>query len=337
MRDFRKENRREFLRKLVAATSTVGLTTYITALQGCQKDDFFPEIPKRPLGQTGKMVSMYSLGGQATLEQVWMKDEAADIINRAIDLGINYIDTSAYYGLDGTRNSSALRGTSERNIGQVLKTRRDEVFIATKTLSRNYYIALSELESSLKNLQTDTIDLWQMHSITTDDDLEHIFSETGCLRAFEQARDEGLVKYLGITGHQDPAPLKYLIERYPFDTVLMALNPADKYYNSFIENLLPATVDKEMGIIGMKIPAKERIFDNGGIITMKEAMYYTLSLPVSTIIVGIGQVSELEENIRLAGEFEPLSEDEMLAIEEKVEPYYKHIMFYKGLSYWPPN
>jgi hypothetical protein len=99
--------------------------------------------------------------------------------------------------------------------------------------------------------------------------------------------------------------------------------------------LLPDAVDQEMGIIGMKIPARDRIFSKGGILTMKEAMSYTMTLPISTIIVGIDQIAELEENVRIAQEFEPLNADEMLAIEDKVKPHYEHLMFYKGLSEWP--
>jgi hypothetical protein len=129
--------------------------------------------------------------------------------------------------------------------------------------------------------------------------------------------------------------MKELVERYPFDTCLMALNAADRHYNSFIEKLLPVCVEKNMGVIGMKIPARDRIFDHGGIISMKEAMSYTLSLPVSTIIVGIDKIPELEENISIAKEFNVLNENEMLAIEEKVKPHKDHLLFYKGLSDWP--
>jgi aryl-alcohol dehydrogenase-like predicted oxidoreductase len=115
----------------------------------------------------------------------------------------------------------------------------------------------------------------------------------------------------------------------------MPLNAADKHYNSYIEKLLPTAVEKEMGIIGMKIPARDRIFHHGGILTMKEAMRYSMSLPISTIIVGIDNLTELEENVQIAREFEPLTADEMLAIEKKVQPHHEHLLFYKGLSDWP--
>ncbi|MCK4746698.1 MAG: aldo/keto reductase [Bacteroidales bacterium] len=338
MKLYTDNTRREFLKKLMASTSMMAIAPAFGSLQSCTGTTPGMVIPQRPLGKTGETVGIYSLGAQATVEQVGMKDQAVEIINRCIDMGINYIDTSARYGMDGTSSEGDhLRGTSERHLGEVMNTRRDEVFLATKTHDRSYDGAMRHLESSLNNLQTDQIDLWQIHNIKGggNEDIDYIFSEDGCLKALQKAVDEKIVRFLGITGHADPAPMKELIDRYPFDMVLMALNAADKHHNSYIEKLLPTVVEKNMGIIGMKIPARDRIFSNGGIITMKEAMSYTLSLPVSTIIVGLDNIEELEENIMIAKEFEQLTEDDMLAIEEKVKPHYEHLMFYKGLSDWP--
>ena len=342
MKLYTDNTRREFLRKLIAGTSAMGLAPLMGSLQSCTTSGGDPgsilKIPQRAFGATGESVGIYSLGAQATVEQVGMKEQAIAIVNKCIDMGINYIDTSAWYGQDGiSSEGDHLRGTSERHVGEVMKTRRSEVFLATKTHDRSYDGAMRHLESSLKNLQTDVIDLWQIHNIKGggDEDIDYIFSDDGCLKALREAQEEGVVRFLGISGHADPAPMKELVERYPFDAVLMALNAADKHHNSYIEKLLPTAVEKEMGIIGMKIPARDRIFSHGGIITMKEAMSYTMSLPISTIIVGLDNMAELEENIRIAQEFEPLTADEMLAIEDKVKPHYEHLMFYKGLSEWP--
>jgi predicted aldo/keto reductase-like oxidoreductase len=129
--------------------------------------------------------------------------------------------------------------------------------------------------------------------------------------------------------------MKEMVDRYPFDAVLMPLSAADKHHNSFIEKLLPTAVEKEMAVIGMKIPARDRIFHHGGILTMREAMSYSMSLPISTIIVGIDNLTELEENVQIARDFEPLTADEMLALEKKVQPHHEHLLFYKGLSDWP--
>lgn len=338
MKKFNDNTRREFLRKLIAGTSMMGLAPVLGSLHSCTGPDGKTRLAQRSFGKTGENVGIYSLGAQGTVEQVNMSEQAIEIVNRSIDLGINYIDTSAWYGMDGTSSQGDhLRGTSERHVGEVMKTRRDEVFLATKTHDRSYDGAMRHLESSLKNLQTDRIDLWQIHNIKGggDEDIDRIFAEDGVIKAMEKARDEKVVRFLGITGHADPAPMKELVDRYPFDAVLMALNAADKHYDPFIEKLLPTAVEKQMGIIGMKIPARDRIFSHGGIITMQEAMSYTMSLPVSTIIVGIDKIPELEENIRIAREFEPLTADEMLAIEDKVKPHHEHLLFYKGLSEWP--
>ena len=334
--------RRDFLRKLIAGTTAMGMAPLLGSLQSCTSTGGNPasvlKIPQRPFGATGESVGIYSLGAQATVEQVGMKEQAIAIVNKCIDMGINYIDTSAWYGQNGNSSEGDhLRGTSERHVGEVMKTRRKEVFLATKTHDRSYDGAMRHLESSLKNLQTDVIDLWQIHNIKPgkDEDIDYIFSDEGCMKALIQAQEEGVVRFLGISGHADPDPMKELVDRYPFDAVLMALNAADKHYNPYIEKLLPTAVEKNMGIIGMKIPARDRIFSHGGIITMKEAMSYTMTLPVSTIIVGIDKITELEENVQIASEFEPLTAEEMLAIEDKVKPHYEHLMFYKGLSEWP--
>lgn len=335
---YSRKSRREFLKKLITSTSMLSVASYMNPIKAMANAFGKGTLPKRMLGKTGYEVCIYSLGAQATVEQIGMKDKAVEIINKAIDLGINYIDTAAWYGQDGVNyKGEHLRGTSEKHVGEVMKTRRNEVFLATKTHDRTYDGSMRYLEKSLKHLQTDHIDLWQIHNIKDkkNEDIDKIFANDGCLKALEKARDEGIVKHLGITGHTDPASMKELIDRYPFDNVLVALNAADKHYNSFIENLLPTAVEKQMGIVGMKIPSRDRIFSKGGIITMKEAISYTLSLPVSTIIVGIDKIPELEENIKIAQEFKQLSEDEMLAIEDKVKPHYEHLMYFKGLTEWP--
>jgi aryl-alcohol dehydrogenase-like predicted oxidoreductase len=340
MNIYHDTTRREFLRKLIAATSMMGMAPVLGGLQSCAGTTPALKIPRRPFGRTGETVGIYSLGAQATVEQVGMREQAIEIINRCLDLGIDYIDTSAWYGMDGNSSEGDhLRGTSERFLGEAMKTRRSEVFLATKTHDRSYDGAMRHLESSLENLKTDVIDLWQIHNVKPkpDEDIDYIFSDEGCMKALIKAQEEKVVRFLGITGHVSPDPMKELVDRYPFDAVLMALNAADKHYNSFIEKLLPTAVEKEMGIIGMKIPARDRIFDDGGILTMKEAMSYTLSLPISTIIVGIDNIAELEENVQIAKEFEPLTADEMLAIEAKVQPHHEHLLFYKGLSDWPDD
>ncbi|MCX8057644.1 MAG: aldo/keto reductase [Ignavibacteria bacterium] len=313
-----KFTRRNFLKVSIAA-----MGAYLVS----KTENIFPPLfaknnsmPKRILGKTGYQVGIFSLGGQATLEQSGTEKESIEIINRAIDLGVNYIDTAAAYG----------RGISETYIGKVMKDRRHEVFLATKTHDRSYDGSMKLLEKSLKQLQTNKIDLWQLHNVRTVDDLKKIFANDGAIKALEEARSNGIVRYLGITGHYDPWVLKKAIDEYDFDCILMALNAADRHNKSFIDNLLPFAVQKNLGIIGMKIPARGRIFRPDGITTMKQAMEYVLTLPVSTIIVGISNLKELEENVRIAKNFKPLTKEEMKHLEDLTKNYFDDAAWFKN-------
>lgn len=316
MQQRHSRSRRRFVRTVLG-----GAAAGITARFGAGAAFAFPaEMPTRPLGRTGKDVRLFSLGGQATLEQDGRTDEALNIINAALDQGVNYIDTAAAYG----------RGISERYIGMVMESRRKEVFLASKTHDRTYDGSMRLLERSLTQLRTDHLDSWQLHNVKTDDEVERIFASDGALKALERARDEKIVRFLGITGHEDPFVLKRAIDRYDFDTILMALNAADRHHLSFIDNLLPAAVEKRMGIIGMKVVSRGRIFKDGGLSSMEQAMRYVLTLPVSTIIVGISKMEELEENIRIAKGFVPYDEAEMRQLEELTKPQHPETNWFKA-------
>lgn len=329
--------RREFLQKLLMTAAAAGFYPYTDSFAA---SDILKKrkMPLRPLGQTGHMVGIYSLGGQAALETQGKEELSAQIINKAIDLGINYIDTAAWYGRpNDTVPQPEAMGHSERNIGKVMKFRRNEVFLASKTHDRTYDGSMRLLEKSLKQLQTDHLDLWQIHNIRAAEleTIDKFFAADGVVKAMEKARNEKIVRFLGITGHESPAVLKAMAERYPFDNVLCAINAADKHFDPFIDKFLPTAVSKKMGIVGMKIPARDRIFAHGGIITIKEAMEYVMSLPVSTIIIGLDDVAQLEENISIARNFKPLTADRMMAIEAKTKPYFKELQFFKNQSEWP--
>ncbi len=292
------------------------------AFMACHKTPVAPDgsMPDRPLGRTGHRARLFSLGGQATLEREGTHDESVAIINRAIDLGVNYIDTAAAYG----------RGISQTYIGDVMATRRDEVFLATKTHNRTRDGSLQLLEQSLESLQTDHLDLWQLHNITRTEQLDQIFAKDGAIEALTQARDEGIVRFLGITGHADPAVLLDGINRFEFDTILMALNPADPYHLPFATELLPAANQKQMGIIAMKIPARSRVFREDGLTSMKDSMSWVLTHPVSTAIVGCDTVAQLEENVQIATEFETLPASELERISKLTEHYAMDAAFFKS-------
>jgi aryl-alcohol dehydrogenase-like predicted oxidoreductase len=321
MRKDSRFTRRTFVRGILGGAAAAGIAGRISAAESfAQMLSVSDGMPLRALGTTGHNARIFSLGGQATLEQSGKDDQALEIINRALDLGVNYVDTAAAYG----------RGVSETYIGKVMKSRRKEVFLASKTHNRSYDGSMQLLEQSLEQLQTDHLDLWQLHNVRTQDDLDSIFADDGAVKALEKAREEKMVRFLGITGHRDPFILKKAIERYPFDTILMALNAADKHEASFIDHLLPSAVKKNMGIIGMKVPARGRIFREGGISTMDDAMGYVLTLPVSTVIVGMSTVEELEENVRIAKEFRPFSDEKMAELEALTQPYYAEATWFKS-------
>jgi hypothetical protein len=299
-------------------------------------------MPTRNLGKTGHKVGIFSLGGQAALEKPNNEAAAVPIIDRALDLGVNYIDTSSIYGGPAR--------WSEQYVGNVMKRRRHDAFLATKTKERTREGSMRMLETSLKLLQTDHIDLWQLHDIGTMKDINEIFAKGGAMEALLEAHDQKIVRYLGITGHYRPDSLIEAIHRYPFDTILMAVNAADPHHYSFSEQLLPLAVEKQMGIIGMKVPARGRILSTWtpppvekqqhmwegmviahtpGTLDMRQAMYYSLSLPVSTVIIGCDSIAQLEENVQLARDFTPLSQQQMAALTAKAEPVSKQSLFFR--------
>jgi aryl-alcohol dehydrogenase-like predicted oxidoreductase len=312
--------RRTFVQSLLGGAAAAAIAKHIGPLEAFgQTKNRGSSMPTRPLGKTGYDVCVFSLGGQATLEDETKHDDAIAIINRALDLGVNYIDTAFIYG----------GGVSERYIGEVMKTRRHEVFLASKTNDRTYDGSMRLLEKSLNRLQTDHLDLWQLHNIQTDTDVDFILSREGAVGALENARKQGLVRFTGITGHKDPFVLRRAIEQYPFHTILMALNAADKHNASFIKHVLPVAVKKQMGIMAMKVPSRGRIFHETGIKTMEQAMRYVLTLPVSTAVIGISTLQELEEDVRIAREFTPCTQQEMAELERLTQPYFADALWYR--------
>ena len=296
----------------------------------------YSAMPTRSFGKTGYKVGVLSLGGQATLEMAGTEEESEKIINRAIDLGINYIDTAAAYG----------NGISQINIGRVMKTRRNEVWLSTKTTDFTYDGAMRLLEQSLKSLQTDHLDTWQLHNIQRQDQVDQIFAANGAIKALEKAKAEGMVRHLGITGHFEPMVLLNAIKRYPFDQILMALNAADIHYLSFKNYLLPEAQKKGIAIVGMKVTTRGRMLSTWtpppikeqpermatlkpGTVTIKEALTYNMSLPVSTTIIGVDNVKQIEENVQIASEFSPLSDADMKEIEFKTLPIVRQGLYFR--------
>jgi len=341
-------NRRTFLGTGLAAAASVTVGSSMVddkfrqvPVKKNNEDPFNPvtynAMPTRALGKTGYKVGVLSLGGQATLEIKGREEESEKIINRAIDLGINYIDTAASYG----------QGVSQLNIGRVMKTRRNEVWLSTKTHDRTYDGSMRLLEESLRNLQTDHLDTWQLHNVQRQDQVDQIFTAAGAIKAMEKAKAEGVVRNIGITGHFEPIVLLEAIKRYQFDSILLAVNAADIHYLSFKNYLLPEVQKQGIAIIGMKVTTRSRLLSSWapppveeqtdvrlrtpkpGTISIKEALTYNMSLPVSTTIIGVDSLAQIEENMKIASGFSPLSQSQMEEIEIKTLPVVRQALYFR--------
>jgi predicted aldo/keto reductase-like oxidoreductase len=237
--------------------------------------------------------------------------EAVAVIHRALDQGVSYCDTSpAYAG-------------SLDYYGAALGERRRDVFLASKTHDRTRDGSLRLLEESLKRLRTDHLDLWQLHDLRTPEDLRTIFGRGGALEALVQARQEGRVRFLGLTGHHDPAILLEAMSRFDFDTVLVALNAADVHRLPFARTVLVEAARRGMGIIGMKVYAAGKLVTaSADGLTPAEAMGYVLSLAgVSTVIIGCSSPEEVDQNAEIARAFRPCDEPTLHALEGRTGRY----------------
>ncbi len=280
-------------------------------------------IPRRMLGNTGVPVSILGLGGAGIIAQEGQeaKEATKKIVKLAFDKGINYIDTAPTYGV------------SESNLGNAianLNIDRTQLFIATKTLSRSYSETKQLLEQSLDRLQTDYIDLYQIHGINDQQDLQDIISEDGPLRAIDELKQEGKIKYTGITGHREPEVLESALDIFDFDCLLMPLNAGDVHYKPFQTELLSKANDKGVGVIAMKVMAYGNIFADIGISSASQALNYTCSFPISTAIIGFSDIKELEENISVVEDFRSLETDELREMEELTAHYYNDINHFRS-------
>ena len=251
-------------------------------------------MPTRTLGTTGCRVSVLSLGGVKYNQR--SDRHAAGVVSRALDLGVNYIDTAYSYE------------DSERKIGLVLRDRRDGVFVATKTERRDRDGARREIEASLRRLQTDRIDLIQVHDLATEQELAQAMGPDGALRAMEEFVAAGQVRFIGVTGHRYPELLAKALEVYPFDTLLVALGAMQGAVRPFYETVMPPAKARGVGVIGMKVMAHGWYGEEG---MAESALRYVLGLDgVATALVGVDDVPQLEQNVRVARECRPLSDAE---------------------------
>jgi uncharacterized protein len=257
---------------------------------------------KRPFGKTGVDVPIIGYGTAPLGKENVAEEHAVRCLNRAIDLGITYLDTSPDYG-------------SEPHVGQVMRTRRDEVFLATKVNNRSKDGVLDELKASLRALRTDHVDLIQVHAVNAWADLEQALAPDGAVAALEQARQEGLARFIGITGHARPEILAEGLRRYPFDTVLVALGMPDHLVSAPDRFVLPVAQEKGAGVVAMKV------YGHGTITYRGLALRFSLGLPaVSLAILGMKAIEEIEDNVSLANLVRPLEDREREILFNEVRP-----------------
>ncbi len=291
-------------------------------------------IPTRVLGRTNQRVSILCLGGWH-IGAAKDKTEATRIMHAAIDEGITFFDNAwDYHG-----------GRSEEWMGEALASggRRKKVFLMTKNCERDYAGSMKCLEDSLRRLRTDWIDLWQFHEMVYDNDPDWVL-EKGGLKAALEARKAGKVRYIGFTGHKDPRiHLKMLDKPHPWDTAQMPINVMDAHYRSFQKQVVPVCLKKSVGVVGMKSlgggSPRGRIPSAAGV-TAQECIRYALSLPVSTLVVGIQTMEDLRQDVEIARSFKPMSDGEktqLLARVKKEASDGRHELFKSSQSFDGPH
>lgn len=263
----------------------------------------------RPFGKTGHRFPILSFGGQRIVDEHQCSEaEAIEIVNTAIDRGIRYFDTAWMYS----------EGQAETRLGQVVKHRRQEMWLATKTWDPGYEGSLRQLETSLKRLQTDYVDEWRLHNVWDYERLDQFTRKGGALDAAIKAREEGLIRYISISCHTDPQILVEAIDRFPFDSALIAVSALDHFILSFAEEFLPLANSKGIATIGMKVLGLGSLTHE-----VERSLRYAFSLPLSTVIVGMESMAQLEQNLAIAENFSPLTDQERLDFFQHIIPLVK--------------
>jgi uncharacterized protein len=267
------------------------------------------QVPKRAMGKSGVQVSILGMGG-FHLGTVAGQPEVNNVVAKALDHGINFFDNAWEYH----------KGTSEERLGTALKGKRDTAIVMTKvcTHGRKKDVAMRMLEESLVRLQTDHLDVWQVHEVVYYNDPEKCYENDGVLEALTTAKQQGKVRFVGFTGHKNPSiHLEMLNGGYPFDTVQMPLNPFDYSYRSFQRQVLPVAVERGMAVFGMKSMGGSGEMISSGALTPTEALTFAMSLPgVSTTISGMDSMEVLDQNLKILQNFKPLTMQQIEVLRE---------------------
>lgn len=305
-------DRREALKRLgwwgtaLALGGSFGLANHVSAMDSTAGGQAMQSaIPTRPLGRNGVRVSILGIGGGHLINK--SVEEGTRIVQEAIEMGVTFMDNAWDYA----------NNRSEETMGRALKGRRDRVFLMTKmcTHGRAKKVGLLHLEQSLRRLGTDYLDLWQIHEVGCEDESARLFGPGGAAEALLEAKRQGKVRFIGFTGHTDPAVhLQVLQERFPFDTCQLPLNVFDAGFKSFERQVLPELARQGIAPIAMKSLCGNGKPIAAGLVGVEEAIRYTLSLPVATLVSGIDTMDVLRQNVDIVRRFVPMTPTEMDAL-----------------------
>jgi uncharacterized protein len=305
-------------RKFLQGAAIMGASPLIPSRALSTSDTIPPQspegaVPKKSLGRTGVQVSTLGLGGYH-LGSVSTDQAASEIVAKALDHGIDFLDNAWEYH----------DGLSEERMGRALKGKRQNAFLMSKvcTHGRDKKVAMRMLEESLRRLQTDHLDLWQIHEVIYENDPEMIFAPGGAAEALLDAKKQGKVRFVGFTGHKDPEiHLRMLDHDFPFDTVQMPLNCFDATFRSFETRVLPEATRRGIAVLGMKsLGGSGEMVRHGGI-TAQQGLRYAMSLPVATTISGIDSMEVLDQNLAVATNFQPFTAAELKELRDQCRQF----------------
>lgn len=274
------------------------------------------------LTETGSKITMVGLGGEGVLRTHMKMTQAREVIQMAVKQGITYFDSARVYADSEVYYGSVWRELSE--------TRR-EIFQASKSASRDKAGALSDLEETLERLETDYLDLWQIHDVRTENDLKAISAPGGALEGFLDAKSSETVRFIGVTGHHDPAILTKAVQEWPVDAVMMPVNPVEGILGGFLTSTLPAAREKGIAIIGMKILGGSHYVHLKSGITPQLLIRYALSQDITVAIVGCSSAEEVNTLADTGRNFKPLSSDKSSQLLKVFEPHAKRMAYYRGV------
>lgn len=276
-------------------------------------------MEKRKLGRTNFDASIIGLGGEGLLGSPGKDKEAYILINKALDLGINIFE------------SAHSHNCGEEYYSKALRERRKDIFLAGRSKERTKKGALQDLEDTLTNMKTDYLDLWQIHDVGDKQAMEAVFAPGGAIEAFVEARQKGYIRFIGIGGHDDPHVIRQCLEIFDFDTMHVPVNPAEASCKSFLEDTMPIAVEKNVGVIGMKIYVRGFTSKLTFYTSMEAFFRYALSQPVAAAVISCDTLEHLEQNVYFARSFKAMDWEEQDGFVDAIAPY--ALMYYKSQYY----